>query len=338
MDYSKSTDEISAFESFYIMGHRSSLDYRFMNSYKNFKHLVKNESDAAFKINAKAHYSKVTGKSISQAASESLDYLVDHPEVLQADGEFLRTLKILNLYPNTDFPEWNQHIEIYNNLEKNNFSNADEMYLFLEQKIFFGQYQNLIHGELLIQREFNIFLILSHLDSLIFNEYFQSISIYKYLLTGKTKGKRKSPDHLFWNLVKIIACTESNNKIGTSFDLSIVIPKDENSLSLVHEDYVERIIYAVRQVKTEKRSFIFLSQFYQMVGAKKINQNTHCFKSFSITGLWLLYIYTKLLQVEPKSNLAEFIVNNFGNIFSAFDYKNRSKSTNKWPSDLLNHK
>ena len=35
-------------------------------------------------------------------------------ESTTSDCFFLQTLKSLKLYPNDIFPEWNQHIEIYN--------------------------------------------------------------------------------------------------------------------------------------------------------------------------------------------------------------------------------
>lgn len=332
-------EEIPFLESFFITGYVSSYHYRGMNSYQHFKKIIKNDSNDAFKINAKAHQIKVTGKALSQKSSELFDDIVDHPEKLKIDSEFVKTLKLLSLYPNVNFSEWNQHVEIYNSLEKSNFSqgNAIEMYLFLRESFFIDTYKNFINLDLLMYRDFNIFLILFHLDSLIFNENFQSISLFKYLLIGKIKGKRKPSIHLFWNLVKVIACIESNKRIGTSFDISKKVPKDEDSFSLVNALQAERIIYAVRQIKERKRFFFFLSHIYQIVGAKKLHEDTTCFKGFSLTGLWLIYIYSQLL-IRPDSKILKLSTNEVDILFEVFNNKYRSSGTNQWPSDLLNYK
>lgn len=331
-------EEIPFLESFFITGYVSSYHYRGMNSYQHFKKIIKNDSNDAFKINAKAHQIKVTGKALSQKSSELFDDIVDHPEKLKIDSEFVKTLKLLSLYPNVNFSEWNQHVEIYNSLEKSNFSqgNAIEMYLFLRESFFIDTYKNFINLDLLMYRDFNIFLILFHLDSLIFKDNFFSISLYKHLILGKIKGKRKSSSHLFWNLVKVIACMESNKKTWTSFDLSKKIPKDEDSFALIDEQQVERIKYRVRKLKEQNSFFFLLSDLYKMVGAKTLYEDTTCFNGFSLTGLWLIYLYATLL-IRPGSSILKISENDVTMIFTAFNNKNKSENTNFWPSDLFDY-
>ena len=114
-DYYSSIEEISSFESFVITSYLSSYHHKMMYGLpKNFKKIVKNDSKEAFKVNAKVYHSTMTGKSLTQRSSELFDDIVDHPEKLKIDSQFLQTLKSLKLYPNDIFPEWNQHIEIYN--------------------------------------------------------------------------------------------------------------------------------------------------------------------------------------------------------------------------------
>lgn len=333
MNNSIPPEELEFIKYFYITGHISSYHYKSMNSYKKFKKIIKNDSDAAFKVNARNHYRILNGKNVSQELSELLDDIVEHPEKLNLDCEFVKTLKLLKLYPNNEFYKWNQHIEIFNELERSNFSEVKikEMYLFLKKHFSIGGFDGLITLDLLKSHEFNMSLILLHLDAIIFNEYFQKFSIYTYLLTGKVKGERKSIDYLFWNLVKIIACTESNKKNNTSFDLSKSIPKDENSFTLMGEVEAERLIYAVRQVKEGKRSFIFLSHLYLVSGAKKLHENLKCFNGFSLTGLWFIYTYSKFVFIN-MNNI------NMNQLFDILHHSYRSEGTNKWPSDLLNHK
>ena len=110
-----SLEEISSLESFVITSHISSYHHKMMYGLpKNFKKIDKNDSKEAFKINAKAYHSSVTGKFLTHRSSALFDDIVDHPEKLKIDSQFLQTLKSLKLYPNDIFPEWNQHIEIYN--------------------------------------------------------------------------------------------------------------------------------------------------------------------------------------------------------------------------------
>lgn len=338
--YEIPAEEIPLAESLFITSHLSPYHYRWWKGLtKNgFKKVIKNDSREAFKVNVKAHHTAFAGKPLSQRSSELFDDIVDNPEKLKIDSQFLQSLKSLKLYPNDIFPEWNHHVEIYNVLEKNNFprSNAIEMYLFLKDSFFIGDYKNLISLDLLMHRDFNIFLILFHLDSLIFNDNFFSVSLYKYLLLGKIKGKRKSSSHLFWNLVKVIACMESNKQKLTSFDLSKKVPKDEDSFALIDEPQVERIKYEVRQLKEQKRFVFLLSYFYQMVGAENLHEDTNCFNGFSLTGLWLIYLYVPLL-IRPDSNILKLSENEINMIFSAFNNKNKSESTNFWPSDLFHH-
>lgn len=235
-DYYSTIEEISSFESFVITSYLSSYHHKMMYGLpKNFKKIVKNDSKEAFKINAKVYHSTVTGKSLTQRSSELLDNIVDHPEKFKIESQFIHELRNLKLYPNKEFLIWNKHLELYNVLEKNNFAKekAVEMCLFLQNNFVIDDYKKLISLNFLQQRDYNIFLILFHLDALIFKDNFQNISFYKYLIIGKINGKKKSISHRFWNIVKVIACIESNKKLGITYDFSKGVPKD--SFSLISE-------------------------------------------------------------------------------------------------------
>lgn len=334
-----SLEEISSFESFVITSHISSYHHKMMYGLpKNFKKIVKNDSKEAFKINAKVYYSTVTRKSLTQKSSELFDDIVDHPEKLKAESQFIQQLKSLKLYPNKEFPIWNEHLELYNTLEKNNFSkgNVVEMYLFLQDNFVINDYKKLINLNFLQQRDYNIFLILFHLDSILFKDNFQNISLYKYLIIGKINGKKKSINHRFWNLVKVIACMESYKKIGISYDFSKGVPKDEDSFSLINEEQAERIKYSVRKLKEKKEGVFYLSHLYQIVGAEKLHQDLSCFNGFSLTGLWLIYIYSIIL-IRPESMIKNLVIQDLDSIFNMFSTKYKSEGTNQWPSDLSDY-
>jgi hypothetical protein len=338
LDPYSSPKELSLFESFVITSHLSSYHHKMMyNLAKDFKKIVKNDSKEAFKINARIYHATIAGKPLSQKTSELLDDIVDQPEKINQNSKFVQSLKDLKLYPNKNFPEWNQHIEIYNTLEKSNFSNSStmEMYTFLNRNFFANEYKNLITLDLLQHRDFNIFLILFHLDTLIFKDNFHSTSLYKYFLVGKIKGKRKSSGHLFWNLTKVLAVIESTKKISGVVKAPDKIPKDEESFSLLNEKQAERIKYAVRTVKESQKIFI-LSHLYKIIGSEELHQDSICFNSFSLTGLWLIYIYSMLL-IKPESILLKFCVTDLNKIYSAFYNSHKSEGTLYWPSDLYSY-
>lgn len=338
-DYYSSIEEISSFESFVITSFLSPYHHKMMYGLpKNFKKIVKNDSKEAFKINAKVYYSTVTGKSLTQGASELFDDIINHPEKLKVESQFIQELRSLKLYPSKEFLIWNKHLELYNTLEKNDFSkeNAMEMCLFLEDNFVINDYKKLINLNSLQQRDYNILLILLHLDSLIFKDSFQNKSIYKYLIIGKINGKKKSVGHRFWNLVKVIACMESYKKIGISYDFSKGVPKDEDSFSLINEEQAERIKYSVRKLKEKKGGAFYLSHLYQIVGAEKLHQDLSYFNGFSITGLWLIYIYS-IIHIGPESMIQSLGIQDLDSIFNVFSMKYKSEGTNQWPSDLSNY-
>lgn len=337
-DYYSSIEEISSFESFVITSYLSSYHHKMMYGLpKNFKKIVKNDSKEAFKVNAKVYHSTITGKSLTQRSSELFDDIVDHPEKFKIESQFIQELRNLKLYPNEEFLIWNKHLELYNALEKSNFSKgkAVEMCLFLQDNFAIDDYKKLINLNFLQQRDYNIFLILFHLDALIFKDNFQNTSIYKYLIINKINRKKKSVNHRFWNLVKVIACMESK-KIGISYDFSKGVPKDEDSFSLIREDQAERIKYSVRKLKEKKDAAFYLSHLYQMVGAKELHQDLTCFNGFSLTGLWLIYIYSIIL-IRPESMLKNLGVQDLDSIFNVFSTKYKSEGTSQLPSDLFNY-
>lgn len=338
-DHYSSLEDISGFESFVITSHISSYHHKIMYGLsKNFKKIVKNESKEAFKINAKAYHATVTGRPLTQRSSELFDDIVDHPEKLKIESQFIQDLRNLKLYPSKEFLIWNEHLELYNTLEKNNFSegNAVELRLFLQDNFAFGGCKQLINLKALQQRDYNIFLILFHLDSLIFKYNFQNVSIYKYMTMGKINGKMKSVNHRFWNLVKVLACMEYSKKMSIAYDFAKSVPKDEDSFSLVDNEQVERIIYTVRKLKEKKAGAFYLSHLYQMVGAEKLHQDSTCFNGFSLTGLWLIYIYSIIL-IRPESMIKNLGIRDLDFIFNAFSTKYKSEGTNQWPSDLSNY-
>lgn len=240
----------------------------------------------------------------------------------------------MRLYPNALFVQWNKHIEIYDSLEKSHFSreNAMEMYIFLNSNFFTDEHGKTISLDLLMQRDFNILLILLHLDALIFRDFLKNSSFYKYLTIGKIKGARKPSGHLLWNAIKVIAYIESNKKLKKSINIPKGIPKDEECFSLCTDRQAERIKYAVRHTKAGKR-FFYLSHFYQMVGAKKLYQDTQCFDGFSLTGLWFIYIYSILLIHRNQPEIHKYLYPS-DSLFLPFLSKYKSESKYIWPSDL----
>jgi hypothetical protein len=244
-------------------------------------------------------------------------------------------LKELKLYPNDSFIKWNEHIDIYNNSEKNNFSkeNAVEMHNFLKEKFPSDEQNDLVTVDLLMQRDFNILLILLHLDALIFRDNFKSISLYKYLTIGKIKGKRKSLGHLFWNVVKTIAFVESNKQINKSLDVPEKIPKDEDCFSLLIDEQAEGIKYVVRQVKEGGRIF-YLSYIYQLVGSKKLYESSKVFNGFSLTGLWLIYMHSIFFIGKYHSVQSDIYFVKSDLLFRLFSSKYKSEGTDSWPSDF----
>lgn len=338
-DHYSSLEDISGFESFVITSHISSYHHKMMYGLpKNFKKIVKNDTKEAFKINVKAYHSTVTGKPLTQRSSELFDDIVDHPEQLKIESQFIQQLRNLKLYPSKEFLIWNNHLELYNTLEKNNFSegNAVEMYLFLQDNFVFDDYKKLISLKFLQQRDYNIFLILFHLDSLIFKDNFQNLSIYKYMTMGKINGKMKSVNHRFWNLVKVLACMEYSKKMGIAYNFAKSVPKDEDSFSLIDDEHAERIKYTVRKLKEKKAGAFYLSHLYQIVGVENLHQNSICFNGFSLTGLWLIYIYSIIL-IRPESVIKNLGIQDLDSIFNVFSSKYESEGTNQWPSDLSNY-
>lgn len=338
-DYYSSLEEISSFESFVITTYLSSYNHKLMYGLpKNFKKIVKNDSKEAFKINAKVYHSTVTGKPLTQRSSELFDDIVDHPEKLKIESQFIQDLRNLKLYPSKEFLIWNEHLELYNTLEKNNFSegNAVELRLFLQDNFAFDGCKQLINLKPLQQRDYNIFLILFHLDSLIFKDNFQNVSIFKYMILGKVNGKMKSVSHRFWNLVKVIACVEYAKQTGIAYNFAKSVPKDEDSFSLIDDEHAERIKYTVRKLKEKKAGAFYLSHLYQIVGVENLHQNSICFNGFSLTGLWLIYIYSIIL-IGPESVIKNLGIQDLDSIFNVFSSKYESEGTNQWPSDLSNY-
>lgn len=338
-DFYSTLEEISCFESFVITSHLSLYHHkRLYRLSKDFKKIVKNDSKEAFKINVKVYHSTFTGKPLTQELSEFFDDMIDHPEKLKSESIFIQKLRELKLYPNIEFPIWNKHLELYNTLEKNNFSKeiALEMSLFLQDNFVIDDYKKLINLNFIQHRDYNIFLILFHLDSLIFKDNFHNTSTFKYLLIGKINGKNKSATHRFWNIVKIIACMESHEKKVFSYDFSKGVPKDEDSFSLINDEQAESIKYLIRKLKEKKEGVFYLSHFYQIVGAERLHQNISCFNGFSLTGLWLIYIYSIIL-IGPESMINKFGIQDLDSIFNIFRSKYKSEGTNRWPSDLFNY-
>lgn len=321
-------EEQILFESWLITSHLSSLHYD-LASAKKFKKIVNNDSLEAFKINTFIYYRQIVKKEVSQEVREKFDDFLYQSE---KSCSLLQSLKNLKLYPLHDFPLWNKHLELYESLENNDFCETHAQHLqdFLFKNFLITEYKY-IEIDILTDRDFNILLILFHLDSLIFRN-FQQASILKFLLIGKIKGQEKSKNHLFWNLVKVLSCIEANKKLGISFDTKKKFPKDEDCFSLVNEDQAERIKYAVRKLKEGKSTLFYLSHFYQLLGANKLFENTQSFSHFSITGLWLIYIYSIIL-IKPNSILCNSTSKDLDTIFLMFKY--RSEGTYSWPSNLV---
>ena len=72
-----------------------------------------------------------------------------------------------------------------------------------------------------------------------------------------------------------------------------------------------------------------------MVGAEKLHQDLTCFSGFSLTGLWLIYIYSIIL-IRPESMLKNLGVQDLDSISNIFSTKYKSEGTSQLPSDLFN--
>lgn len=323
-------EEQSLFESWIITSHLSSMHHE-LASAKKFKKIIKNDSPEAFKINTFSYYNQIIKKEVSKEVREKFDDFIYQSE---KSCSLLQSLNDLKLYPLHDFPLWNKHLELYESLENNDFCEPYAQHLqdFLFKNFLILEYKY-IEIDILMERDFNILLVLFHLDSLIFRD-FQQASILKFLLIGKIKGQQKSIHHKFWNIVKILSCIEANQKLNTSFNTNKKVPKDEDCFSFLNEDQAERIKYAVRKLKEGKSTFFYLSHFYQLLGAKKLFENTQSFNHFSITGLWIIYIYSIIL-IKPNSILCNSTSKDLDAIFLMFKYKYRSEGKYSWPSDLV---
>jgi hypothetical protein len=343
-----SLEEVYFVDEFTIGCYLSSNDNKLWTNFnKYFKKVVNNDSREAFKINARVNKARLLGRALSQEEHAAMDEILDHPERRSTHSSFFNNIKVLKLYPNASFVQWNKHIEIYDSLEKSHFSreNAIEMYIFLNRIFFTDEHDKTLNLDLLMQRDFNILLILLHLDALIFKDKFKNISLYKYLAIGKVKGVRKPTGHMLWNLIKVIAYIELNNK---NFNIELndkqlkkppnipkKIPKDEDCFSLCEDMFVEKIKYAVRHVKTGKRIF-YLSYFYLLIGAKKLYEDSRCFSGFSLTGLWFIYIYLILLVDRNKPDIHSYLYPS-DSFSEPFQSKYQSKSEYEWPSDLSSY-
>ncbi|MGE8654402.1 MAG: hypothetical protein ACN6NV_11780 [Acinetobacter gandensis] len=326
-DLGSPLEELSLFETWVITSHKSSMAYDLLSG-KNYKKIIKTDSPEALKINTFNHFHQITGVTLSQKSRESFDDFIYKKE---SYSSFLQSLKDLRLYPNQDFPLFNKHIEIYNELEKNNFceSQTKIMHDFLYENFLITDYK-LIKNDMLNHRDYNIFLILYHLDSLIFKNFNQA-SIFKFLLIGKIKGQKQSTHHRFWNLVKVLSCIEANQKLGTFIDTSKKQPKDEESFSFVNEKLAEHIKYEVRKLKEGKNYFFYLNHFYYLLGSKYTFEDTKSFSSFSITGLWLIYIYSVIL-IKPESIIVNLIAKDLDSIYLMFKLNYKSEGIYEWPS------
>jgi len=322
-------EELCLFETWVITSHKSSMAYDLLSS-KNYKKIIKTDSPEALKINTFNYFHQITGTTLSQESRENFDRFIYKKESYSG---FLQSLKDLRLYPNQDFPLFNKHIEIYNELEKNNFceNQTKIMHEFLYDNFLIADYK-LIEKDVLSHRDYNIFLILHHLDSLIFKNFKQA-SIFKFLLIGKIRGQKQSNHHRFWSLVKVLSCIEANKKLGTSFNTSKKQPKDEDCFSFVNEEQAERIRYAVRKLKDGKNLLFYLSHFYQLLGVRKPFEDTKCFSNFSIIGLWLMYIYSVIL-IRPESILLNLTDQDLDSIYLMFKKNYKSEDQYEWPSDF----
>lgn len=325
-------EELSLFETWVITSHKSSMAYDLLSG-KNYKKIIKTDSPEASKINILNHFHQITGVPLSQESRENFDSFIYSADRYSSIS-LLQSLKDLKVYPNNDFPIFNEHIEVYNELEKNNFcvKQTKNMHEFLIKNFLIAE-NRFIEESVLRHRDYNIFLILLHLDALIFKK-FNQISIFKFLLIGKIKGQKKSNHDRFWSLVKVLSCIEANKQLGTSFDTSKKQPKDEDCFSFVNEKHAEHIKYTVRKLKEGKSFFFYLNHFYYLLGAKYTFEDTKCFSNFSITGLWLMYIYSVIL-ITPESILRNLTDLDIDSIYLMFKLNYSSEGTYQWPSEFF---
>ncbi len=280
-------------------------------------------------------------------------------------------LKILELYPikSDDFFYWNEHVKLFSNLEKNNFSNEDvnKLHDFLTMNFDVTDLEAIVNPKMLKNPGINILLILNHLDHLISRKWeFKSIPLNQAL---KFKFKNKRPyfpsktftDFLLF-ILQINARFEATQ--GHKVEILKVIPPTKGfeqwlDFSL-DDEQVKEFTQLIKKMRENER-LCYLNEVYKFLGLpygefkddeiyEQISEENYLFlknelpedKWFesinAINGLWLIYFWQdfyyshaqKTADISALAKSEELLL-----IWKAFLKKYPSEGKHIWPSELI---
>lgn len=291
----------------------------------------------------------------------------------ECSANFAYCLKILELYPvrDDDFFYWNEHVRIFSQLEKNNFSNEEDvsnLHILLKTNFnFIGNVEHIISLQSLKNVGVNILLIILHLDHLISRKWnFKSIPLNHAMKFKYKKGIPYYPSKTFSDFLLLILYT--NSKLESSQGRKIEIPPTipatqgfEQWLNpLLDDDEVNDFRQLIKKMRENKR-LCYLDETYRFLGLTygefkddeiydRISEENYLFlknelpeeKWFesinAIGGLWLIYFwqdfYFKHMQ-KLLSLPALASSQEFIDIWDAFRTKYPSEGKHSWPSEFM---
>jgi len=282
-------------------------------------------------------------------------------------------LKILELYPvkGDDFFYWNEHVRIFSQLEKNNFSNEEDvsnLHIFLKNNFnFIGNIENIISHQMLKNVEINLLLIILHLDHLISRKWnFKSIPLNHVMKFKYKKETPYYPSKTFADFLLFILITNSKFEScqGRKFEIpnTILATKGfeqwlDPSLDDDESNDYKQLIKKMR----ENKRFCYLNEVYGLLGLtysefkddeeyERISKENYLFlrdklpeeERFesinAISGLWLIYFwqdfYFKHMQKMlslPTLATSQELID----IWDAFLTKYPSEGKHTWPSEFM---
>lgn len=285
---------------------------------------------------------------------------------------FSYCLKILELYPvkSNDFFYWNEHIKLFSELERNNFSDEDanKLSCFLKENFDFDDsLQHLVGVQMLKNPGINILLILLHLDHLISRKWnFKSICLNQALKFKFKSGKPYYPSKTFADLLLFILEINAKFEANEGYKVEILkkIPAtqkfDQWLASELDDQQVKEFTQLIKKMRENKRQ-CYLDEVYKFLGLpydefkndelyEQVSYENYLFlrnelpeerwfESINvISALWLIYFwqsfyYEHVKQTASISALAtseELIL-----MWSAFMTKYLSEGKHIWPSELI---
>lgn len=327
--------------------------------------LIKIKSEFAEKnIPPKQHQGSQTGKTVINSATALALEESCYP--------FSYCLKILELYPikNEDFSYWNEHINLFSQLERNGFSEeyANKLKIFFIENFNFNEdLKEFISISMLRNPGINILLILLHLDHLISRKWtFKSICLNQALKFKFKKEKPYYPSKTFTDLLVFIleinAKFEANKR--QKVDILKKIPEIRNFDQWLDPEtdgqQVKKFRTLLKKMRENQRQ-CYLDEVYKFLGlpyGEFHNDEIYeqvCYENYlflknelpeekwfdsinAISGLWLIYYwqnfyYEHIQKTASVSNLAlseEFIL-----LWGAFLNQYPSEGKHIWPSELI---